>query len=139
MAKVRVVMNLPVGAETVWRSLRDFAGIIKWQPDLANLQVTGSGVGAIRTLTDKDGARQVERLESLNDEARTLSFTVLQTTLPLEGCVAQLSVRDLGFGKSEVAWSSTFGAKGAPEAEVVSLLEKSYRRALARLARLLSS
>ncbi len=139
MAKVNVTMHVPQPATAVWRVLRDFAGIIKWHPDLASLQLTGSGVGAIRTLTDRDGARQVERLESLNDEARTLSYAVLETSLPLEGCIAQLAVRDLGFGKSEVEWTSTFGAKGAAESEVAAMLEKSYRRALARLARRLSS
>lgn len=139
MAKVKVTMNLSVPADEAWKKLREFAGIIKWHPDLASLQLTGSGVGAVRTLTNKEGARQVERLESLNDEDRTLSYTVIQTTLPMEGCVAQLAVRDQGFGKSEVEWTSTFGAKGAAESEVTALLEKSYRRALARLARLLSS
>ena len=50
-----------------------------------------------------------------------------------------MAVQVLGFGKSEVEWTSTFGAKGAPESEVAAMLEKSYRRALARLARLLSA
>jgi hypothetical protein len=35
-----------------------------------------------------------------------------------------------------VEWYSTFGAKGAPESEAGRILEKIYRVALARLARL---
>lgn len=137
MAKVRVVLNLPVPADEVWQKLRDFSGLSKWQPDLVEVKVNGTGVGAVRTLTDQEGAQQVERLESLNDEARTLSYAVLSTALPLEGCVAQLAVREQGRGRSEVEWTSTFGAKGAAEEEVVALLEKKYRRALARLSRIL--
>jgi hypothetical protein len=139
MGQVSVVMQFPVPVEDVWRRLRDFAGIIKWYPELAELKLIGSGVGARRTLTDREGRRQVERLESLDEAARTLTYSVLETTLPLEGCIARLWARESGPGRAEVEWSATFGAKGAPEREVAALLEQQFRRNLARLARQLST
>jgi len=139
MAEVHVVMQFPVPVEKVWGRLRDFAGIIRWYPELAELRLIGSGVGARRTLTDKEGRRQVERLESLDEASRTLSYSVLETTLPCEGLIARLAVRESGPGRAEVEWSATFGAKGAPESEVAALLEQQFRRNLARLARQLSS
>lgn len=136
MAQVSVMVTIQAEAAEVWQKVKDFPGVVRWLPGIASLTPTGAGVGALRTVTFKDGTRVVERLESLDEAARTLSYTILESTLPLEGCVASLTVRDLGPRGCEVAWYSTFGAKGAPEQEVAALLEKNYRQALARLSRL---
>ncbi len=139
MGQVSVVMQFPVPVEEVWRRLRDFAGIIRWYPELAELKLLGSGIGARRTLTDKEGRRQVERLESLDEAGRTLAYSILETPLPMEGCIVRLSARESGPGRSEVEWSAAFGPKGAPEDEVAALLTEQFRRNLARLARQLST
>ena len=95
------------------------------------------GLGAVRTITFNDGAEVVERLESLDDAGRRLSYTILASTLPVEGYVASLTVRDLGPAGSEVEWFSTFGAKGATEEEVSRLLQVGYRKSLASLQKFL--
>jgi hypothetical protein len=132
---VTVTMQNP-GSET-WKVIREFGNLIKWAPDVAQMQLTGSGVGAVRTVIFHDGARAVERLESLNDASQTLSYTILESTLPVEGYVASLTVRDLGGAGCEVEWYSTFGAKGAPEKEVSGLLEAFYRKSLGGLQKFL--
>jgi NADPH:quinone reductase len=134
-ASVTVTMSNP-GPEA-WKVIREFGHLIKWAPDVAQLQLKGSGVGAVRTVTFQDGARAVERLESLNDDSQTLSYTILESTLPVEGYVASLTVRNLGVAGCEVEWFSTFGAKGAPEKEVSGLLEAFYRKSLGGLQKLL--
>jgi hypothetical protein len=133
MGQVSVKVSIPASADKVWQTLRDFGGLNKWAPGIADLSLQGAGVGAVRTLTYQDGARVVERLESLNDASRLLSYTILESTLPLEGYVASLTVRDLGAAGCEVVWFSTFGAKGAAEQEVSRMLEVGYRKALSGL------
>ena len=133
MGQVSVKVNIAAAADKVWQTLRDFGGLDQWAPGIANLSLKGTGVGAIRTITYQDGSGVVERLESLNDAARTLSYTILESSLPVEGYVASLTVRDLGATGSEVEWFSTFGAKGATEQEVTRRLEVGYRKALSAL------
>jgi hypothetical protein len=133
VGQVSVNVSLSAAADKVWQTLRDFGGLSDWAPGIADLSLTGSGVGAVRTLTYQDGSRVVERLESLNDATRTLSYTILESTLPVEGYVASLTVRDLGAAGCQVEWFSTFGAKGAAEQDVSRLLEVGYRRALSGL------
>jgi hypothetical protein len=137
MGQISVNVGIAAAADELWQTLRDFGGVDKWAPGIASLSLSGAGVGAVRTVTYEDGARAVERLESLNDEARTLSYTILESTLPVEGYVASLTVRDLGAPGCEVEWYSTFGAKGAAESEVSRMLEVSYRKALAGLQKFL--
>ena len=139
MGQVSVKVNIPAAADKVWKTLRDFGGMDKWAPGIASLSLSGAGVGAVRTLTYQDGSRVVERLESRQDGARTLSYTILESTLPVEGYVASLTVRDLGAGGSDVEWFSTFGAKGATEQDVSRMLEVSYRKALSALQKALKS
>jgi hypothetical protein len=137
VGQVSVNISIPAAADEVWQTLRDFGGVDKWAPGIASLSLSGTGVGAVRTVTYQDGGRAVERLESLNDDSRTLSYTILESTLPVEGYVASLTVRDLGPPGCEVEWYSTFGAKGPAESEVSRMLEVSYRKALAGLQKLL--
>jgi NADPH:quinone reductase len=138
MGQISVKANLPTPAEQVWQTLRDFGGVKQWAPGIASLSLNGAGVGAVRTLTYQDGARTVERLESLNDASRTLTYAILESTLPVEGYVASLTVRDLAPAAGcEVEWYSTFGAKGAAESEVSRLLEVHCRKALAGLQKFL--
>ena len=137
MGQVSVKVSIPAAADKVWQTLRDFGGFNTWAPGITGLLLRGAGVGAVRTLTYQDGSRVVERLESLNDASRTLSYTILESTLPVEGYVASLTVRDLGAGGCQVEWFSTFGAKGAAEQDVSRMLEVGYRKALSGLQKFL--
>jgi hypothetical protein len=139
MGQVSVKVSMPVAADKVWQTLRDFGGIDKWAPGIADLSLQGAGVGAVRTMTFKDGSRVVERLESLNDDSRSLSYTILESTLPVEGFVASLTVREMGASGCEVEWFSTFGAKGAAEDDVSRMLALGYRRSLSGLQKSLKS
>ncbi len=137
MAQVTVKVNIPVAADQVWQTLRDFGGMDKWAYGVASLSLSGVGLGAVRTITFSDGAEVVERLESLDDAGRRLSYTILSSSLPVEGYVASLTVRDLGPAGCEVEWFSTFGAKGATEEEVSRLLQVGYRKSLSSLQKFL--
>jgi hypothetical protein len=139
VAQISVKVNLTATADKAWQALRDFGGMDKWAPGIASLALSGAGVGAVRTITFQDGSRVVERLESFNDAARSLSYTILESTLPVEGYVASLTVRDLGPKGSEVEWYSTFGAKGATEQEVSRMLEISYRKSLSSFQKFLKA
>ena len=137
MGQVSVNVSIPAAADKVWQTLRDFGGLNTWAPGITGLSLRGAGVGAVRTLTYQDGSRVVERLESLNDASRSLSYTILESTLPVEGYVASLTVRDLGAAGCQVEWFSTFGAKGAAEQDVSRMLEVGYRKALSGLQKFL--
>jgi hypothetical protein len=137
MGQVAVKVTIPVAADQVWQILRDFGGMDKWAYGVDSLSLSGAGPGAVRTIHFKDGARVVERLESLDDSSRHLSYTILESTLPVEGYVAAMTVRDLGPAGSEVEWYSTFGARGAPEEEVSRLLQVGYRKSLSALQKFL--
>lgn len=126
MASVSMTTSIGAPASAVWQIIRDFNGLQKFLPAIAKSTVVGDGVGAVRTLTLQDGAEVVERLESFDEGQQSLSYRIVSSPLPLEGYVATMKVRPLGDARCELAWSSTFDPKGAPEAEAKAIVEGVY-------------
>ncbi|MGQ0793060.1 MAG: SRPBCC family protein [Deltaproteobacteria bacterium] len=127
-------------AASVWKVIREFIGLENFIPPIVSSTLKGSGVGAQRTLTTKDGGQIIERLESLDDSARELKYSIVSSRLPVEGYLAVITIHDLGGGKSEVEWAANFTVVGgAPEADIKARLEGLFGLAIAGLNKLLGS
>ena len=136
MTQISKSTTLNAPANEVWGTVGDFNGIPKFVPVFSARAVDGAGVGARRTLTLRDGGTVLESLESLDDEARTLTYAIIESPLPLAGYVSTMAVRDLGDGRCEFNWSCSFDAQGAPEADVVAIVEGVYAAGLDGLRQL---
>ena len=138
MSEVSMTTKIHASADTVWKIVGDFNGLPKFVSAIINSTVEGSGVGAVRTLALKDGGPPiVERLERLDEETRTLSYSIVHSPLPLEDYVATIEVKELSENRCELTWSSTFEPKGAPEAEAVKIVENIYAAAFEGLKKLI--
>ena len=127
MAKVSMNTTINASADEVWKTISDFNGLPMFVAPIANSTVEDSGVGAVRTLSLQDGGPPiVERLESFDEESQTLTYSIIESPLPLEGYVSTMEVRDQGEGKCELTWSSTFELKGASEDEAKKIVEGVY-------------
>lgn len=133
MASVDEHIEIPASADEVWRIVRDFGAISEWTPPIADADVSGEGVGAERTLTLADGGRVVERLEALDEETRTLRYSIVESPLPIEHYEGTLSVQAAGASTCEVTWASTFDVDGAPAEEVTATFAELYAAGLSGL------
>ena len=122
MTHATSVITIHAPAADIWQVISDFGAACKYLFMVGNCTVEGEGVGARRTLTSTDGSTVVERLESVDEAARQLSYALLTDT-PFGNCVTTMSVRDLGPSQAEVAWSATFQPDGLPASEAAALLE----------------
>jgi hypothetical protein len=129
-AKVTETVAAPVA--DVWRVMSDFAGI---EPNemIAGCTTEGEGVGAVRTITLNGGGEIVERLESCDEQSRTFSYAIINDSpLPVKNYLSTVRISDGGAGSTTVEWSSTFEAAGAPEADVIKLIEGVYQGGIQR-------
>lgn len=126
MASVSMTTTIQAAPDTVWETIRDFGSIHTYVEIITDVTTEDAGIGAVRTLTLQDGAKIVERLDHLEDEARELRYSMVRSPLPIEDYVATAQVRDKSPEACEITWSSTFEPKGAPEADVVELIEGLY-------------
>jgi len=114
MTDITVRRTIPASADAVWSDLRSFGGVERFLGMIERSEVRGSGVGATRICTTHDGGRLVEKLEELDDDARTLVYTIQEAPMPFENYRSTMQVVGAGTGSSTVTWSCTFDA--APEA-----------------------
>lgn len=136
MAQVYVSTKVKASADAVWRAIRDFGGLDKFLHDVVNVTVEGQGVGAVRKLTFEDGMHIEERLESLDEKNRSLSYSIVSSPLPIDNYLSTMTVREVGSHEAEVQWSSTFNATGTTEDEAEAMVEGVYRSGFEGLKRL---
>lgn len=132
MTAAKVTETVAAPAADVWRVMSDFGGI---EPNemIAGCSVEGDGVGAVRTITLVAGGEIIERLESCDDASHTFSYAIINDSpLPVKNYLSNVKLSDDGAGGTTVEWSSEFEAAGAPEADVIKLIEGVYQGGIAR-------
>lgn len=136
MSSVNMNTRINASAEKVWQIVRDFNGLPVFMAPIKKSTMEGSGVGAVRTLTLGEGPPIVEKLEKFDDQAKTLSYSIVTSPLPLTDYYSTMEVVDLAAGQCELKWYSTFQPKGAPEAEAVKVVEGVYSEGFAGLKKI---
>lgn len=131
MAEVLVKATIGASAADVWKTVSDFGGIAKLGGGVTSCTLEGEGVGSVRTITLGTGAVIKERLESCDEAAHSLSYSIIEAPLPLKDYVSTMKLTDAGDGQCELAWSSTFEPAGVPEAEAKKMVEGIYHMGIA--------
>lgn len=133
MATTQVEGEIAAPVDDVWKVVSDFGGFIEAQGMPA--EVEGRGVGAVRKVT-LGSAVIVERLESLDEENRSTSYSIVEGPLPATGYLATIRVEPAGDAATRIEWSSTFEpAGGMSEADVAEILANVYRGGIKGLQR----
>ena len=126
MTTVSMSIKINTSAEKLWALVSDFNGLSKFVAAVTKSTIEGSGVGALRTLTLPDGSQVVEKLESLDEQAKSLSYSMVSGPMPVENYISFMKVLEISENQSELEWSSNFGPKGVPEAEAKDAIEGVY-------------
>ncbi|UII71709.1 SRPBCC family protein [Pseudomonas sp. HN11] len=113
-----IVASAVVGcpAPRLWDMVGQFAGFDAFIPDLTHIEMTGTGVGALRTKFFRDGNCVVEQLNSRDEEAMYMTWTTIYNTLGVARLWAAIHVEAVGTGCSKVTW--TIIAEPADKADI---------------------
>ena len=119
--------ELQASAEKVWELIGGFNSLPTWHPAVEKSRIEGEGRGQVRTLDLAGGATIRERLDRADENARSYTYSILESPLPVADYVATISVREAGDGVCVVEWSSEFAPDGLPEAAAVEIIESVYQ------------
>src|SRR5262245_48562416 len=133
MAQASASVELPVSAEKVWQLIGGFNSLPDWSPNIPRSEPTEGG--RVRHLATSNGETTVERLEKFDNAARSYSYSIVQTPLPITDYLATISVHDKAGGSGcRVDWSRTFIAKGVSDSEASKLVQGIFEDGLKALA-----
>ena len=136
MYKVLVEKVLDMPRKKVFDILVQFGGLEKILPDMIeSLELTGSGLGALRTVKIKGGGTVIERLDAAFDQ-RLFAYTItFNDIMPFENYCAVVTLEDAG-DKTLARWGSNWDAKGSSEEEIKGMLTTLYGNLLDGLDKL---
>jgi uncharacterized protein YndB with AHSA1/START domain len=127
-------IDLPASAEEVWKVLGDFNGLPKWNAGVERSELSNGGKR--RTLTLKVGGRVVEDLLERNDPGRSMSYSIIESAVPVGRHKATISVIDRGPNQSTVRWMCEFEPKGVPVETPTGIFSAIFEGGLKQLAAL---
>ena len=141
MARVVESAILDVPVEEAWRWLRDFNSHRLWHPAIAASRIEDDappdGVGAVRTFSLRSGGELREQLLRLDDEARELSYCLIDSPIPLHDYVATIRLRPVtDDGRTFWQWESEFAPPPERRRELCALVaEDIYKAGMKALER----
>jgi hypothetical protein len=144
MLEVRIRREFAVPADRVWQWIRDFNGLPGWVPGIRASRLEGAGIGALRHLdiSARGGEWAIEKLDSLDEDGRTLVYSIVDTSLPLQNYTSTMRVI-AGEGASAsgctLDWSAIFDAKDATDEVAIAFVTGAYEAGSARLGSLVET
>jgi Polyketide cyclase / dehydrase and lipid transport len=80
---------------------------------MAKIQVTGTGIGQLRTIETFDGKQIIERLEAIDNSQRLYRYAMI-SGVPASDYTGTLDVKQKG-ASSSVEWRVQYWADGQPD------------------------
>jgi len=115
-----------LSADALWAVVRDF-GDVGWLPGNPTYSSEGEGPGMIRTIDTPPIPTVREQLESIDDDARAISYRIIEgIPMPVTNYRASMQVIDAGEGRSRLIWSSTWEPDGVTQEEAGKVVANMY-------------
>ena len=113
MIKVYTSSVIDASADAVWAHIRDFNGLPKWHPAIADSRIEGNWpadrVGCIRNFQLRDGGTIREQLLTLSDYDYQCTYSILESPMGVDNYIATLKLTPVTDGNRTFAeWSAEF-------------------------------
>jgi len=128
MATVHTQRTINAPAAEVWEILRSFG--LPYFKDL-HYSLEGAGPGAKRAF-HLPGGRMIEQLVALDDDSRTLHYTILESPWPVKEYRGTIRVSGQG-DSALVAWSAEYTPHGADEMTTSRIVAGTFKMNLKAL------
>lgn len=127
MAKIFVSSVVAAPAAQVWARVRDFNGLPRWLPAVAESRIEdglpSDKVGCVRDFRLQNGDRLRERLLGLSDYDMFCTYSILESPMGVENYVATLRLTPVTDGdRTFLEWSAEFDCAPEREADLVAMI-----------------
>src|ERR1044072_6991708 len=98
-------VDIQAPASSAWNIVGNFAGFPVFIPALAHIDMTGSGVRSVRRKLFKDGNVVVEQLNSRDEQAMQMTWSLIYTSLNIGNLWAAMQVEALDAERCRPTWT----------------------------------
>jgi hypothetical protein len=103
--RVVSAVEIPADAQAVWAVAGNFGGFQAFVPALESITVTGEGRGSVRHKRFRDGNVVIEQLNSRDDDALYMTWTLIHTSLPVGRLWAAMTVEPASDAGCVARWT----------------------------------
>jgi hypothetical protein len=110
--------DVAVAADALWAILKDFGGLVAWNPFVAGCETFCEGGQLFRIVETSEGVRIWERADVLDSRRRRLVYTIVSSdpARPFVGRVATILIDRINDTEARITWSAQQkGINFAPE------------------------
>src|SRR5215470_1343883 len=130
MVKVYISSVIDAPAARLWELVRDFNGLPKWHPAIADSRIEGNQpsdrVGCIRNFNLKAGGNIREQLLTLSDYDYSCTYSILVSPMGVENYIATLKLTPITDGNRSFAeWTAEFDCDPNKAAELATMIGQS--------------
>ena len=124
-------------ADAVWAHVRDFNGLPKWTPFVAESRIEGGlpadKIGCVRHFRLKDGGIIREQLLTLSDYDYQCSYSILESPMGVDNYVATLKLTPVtDGGRTFAEWWAEFDCRAGARGELAQLVGQQVFQAALR-------
>jgi hypothetical protein len=100
--------DVAVSADALWAILRDFGGLVAWNPFVAGCKTFFDGGQMFRVVETSDGVRILERADVLDGGLRKLAYTIISSdpVRPFVGRMTTILIDPITDTRSRITWSA---------------------------------
>ncbi|AHG43365.1 polyketide cyclase [Pseudomonas syringae CC1557] len=114
--RVVSAVEIPSDARSVWAVVGNFGGFQAFISALETTEVTGTGAGSVRKKLFKDGNVAIEQLNSRDDHALCMTWSLIHTSLPVSNLWGAMTVEATGDQMCIASWTIVADSvQGGPE------------------------
>lgn len=135
-AEVTEIAVFKAPPAAVWKQLRGFCSIERWQSLVKDCRVRGSGEAVQRVITMRNGDRYTESLVEYSESSRQFSYAMDSGPLPIENYQADFWVQPTADGNTRIVWRSTFEVAASRREKIVEDVRALYRNGIEGMRRL---
>ena len=134
MVRVYTSSVIDAGADDVWARIRDFNGMPRWHPGIADSRIENGDapdrIGCIRHFHTRDGGMIRERLLALSDYDYSCTYSILESPMGVRNYIATLKLTPITDGNRTFAeWTTEFDCDPGRERELAELIGDSVFQA----------
>ena len=127
MARVYASSVIPAPPGRVWDRIRGFNDLPRWHPLIRESRIEealpADKVGCIRNFNLQNGDNIREQLLGLSDYDMFVTYSILESPMPLEDYVATLRLTPVTEGdRTFIEWTAEFSCDPSDEDELVTMI-----------------